>query len=202
MAFRLQAKHLSLTYPQCDGTKQDLVLHLQAKLGRWTILYYVVAQETHADGGLHFHAAIGLNKKCDIRNADLLDFNGSHGNYQGTRDPAAWVQYCTKDDQSPLTYGDLPTADANNKKRAVAAMHEAETETSFFEAAKEACGIQYFTMHDQLTSYANKKFKRELPAYAPTYTNFNTPISLNDWVSGSLAKPQVGIYDYALVICI
>lgn len=196
MAFRLQGKHLSLTYPRCNGSREELLTHLREKCATWGIKYWAISQEAHEDGGNHLHAAIGLNRKCDIRNASLLDFQDSHGNYQAARDPAAWVKYVLKEDTQSLTGGDLPSDDTASKKRALASMHTATTETEFFDAAKDACGVQFFTMYDKLSEYANKKFKRELPPYTPRYTSFTTTDPLDQWISGSLAKPQVKFYTH------
>ena len=93
--FRVQAKNLFLTYPQCPIPKQEALQQLLAKLQLWQPELALVASEFHADGHQHLHAAIQLNRKCNITNAHLLDLNWEsanepldriyHGNYQAVR---------------------------------------------------------------------------------------------------------------------
>lgn len=69
----------------------------------------LVSSELHADGELHLHAAVQLERKCDIRNVHHLDLNGPershHGNYQAARNWANTVRYVTKEDREPATFG-------------------------------------------------------------------------------------------------
>lgn len=188
--FRLSTKNLFLTYPQCNGSREGLVALLQQKLGGWGIEWYIVAQEQHADGHNHLHAAIGLTRKCDIRNPNALDYEGSHGNYQSARDPAATVRYCQKDDENPLTFGELPTDSKAAKKRALAALATAETADEFMANAQVAMGAQYYLGYERLEYYTAKKFKTVAAPYTPTYTSFNTVPELDAWFNESLAHPR------------
>lgn len=94
--FRLSAKSLFLTYPQCplepqvvlDELKQILIFH---DIIRWT-----VARENHSDGQPHIHCAIRLRHKFDSRTPNCLDVQGYHGNYQGSRNFSLVWNYCRK----------------------------------------------------------------------------------------------------------
>lgn len=107
MPFRLKAKNLFLTYPQCLEEPQGLIDFLLEKLESKEPLYIVVSQEEHEDGTPHLHAFISLNKTLDTRNARFFDSGDIHGNYQAANDPKAVYQYVIKDGN--LTeWGDCP----------------------------------------------------------------------------------------------
>lgn len=96
--FRLDAKHLFLTYPHCDLDKQIAYDYLRLKFEPELIL---VAREVHADGTPHLHAYLGLQRKrhwSDAHFADLVHYPQIfHGNYQAARSPQAAAKYATKD---------------------------------------------------------------------------------------------------------
>lgn len=96
MSFRLCAKTLFLTYPQCN-VAPDRALEVLNGLFRHPIDEYIIAQEKHADGNLHLHCYLKLTKKCDVRNANGLDIDGFHGNYMSCKSPAAVKKYCRKE---------------------------------------------------------------------------------------------------------
>lgn len=109
-AFRLQAKNLFLTYPQCPITKQQALAQLLAKVQQWQPSVILVACELHSDGHQHLHAAIQLTLKCRIRAVNRLDLvseNGTnyHGNYQAARNWKNTLLYVTKEDSEPATHG-------------------------------------------------------------------------------------------------
>ncbi len=80
--FRLNARTLYLTFPQCDVTKEIVMTNVK-NLFKDRIKYVIVCQEHHSDGELHLHMIISLTDKCDIKRADYLDvITGKHGNYQ------------------------------------------------------------------------------------------------------------------------
>ncbi len=92
--FRLYAKHLFLTYPQCSATKESVLKRVLERLDpEWAI----VCQEEHADGTPHLHAVIKLKKRKNFRNARLFDsLAGKHGNYKSARNLVKAVSYVTK----------------------------------------------------------------------------------------------------------
>lgn len=75
--FRLSAKVLFVTYPQCPVPKDAILAHLDSILD---IEWALIAQEEHKDGNAHLHALVKLNKKLDTKNSRLLDYEGYHPN--------------------------------------------------------------------------------------------------------------------------
>lgn len=92
--FRLNAKQLFLTYPQCELSK-DRVLEILSDV--LDIELYIIAQEQHEDGGNHIHAYIKCTTKKDIRSPNTLDVDNYHGKYETCRNYNAVRNYCTKD---------------------------------------------------------------------------------------------------------
>lgn len=98
--FRLNAKSVFLTYPQCNLSKQDLKEALvDMKL---PIFACAIAQERHEDGSPHLHCLLVFNKKVDFSDARKFDVNGFHPNIQATRNQQASLMYLCKDDPNPL----------------------------------------------------------------------------------------------------
>lgn len=98
--FRLAAKHLFLTYPQCDATTEYVEGALRSKLKHFE--WAAIARELHADGHPHIHVFVRLTKPCGFTSPTCLDMvlpGGIvvHGNYQAARDPGASLNYVIKD---------------------------------------------------------------------------------------------------------
>lgn len=112
--FRLDAKHLFLTYPQCDLDKQVAYDFLEDKFHPKLIL---VAREEHADGTPHLHVYLGLEKRRHFTGADFADIfihpKTYHGNYQSCRSPSAAAKYAAKDQDFVSNFDPLKT---NNRK--------------------------------------------------------------------------------------
>jgi hypothetical protein len=94
-AFRIQASHLAITYPQCELDSEVIKEKLFSKLDG--IQHYVIAREKHQDGNYHIHVYLGLQKKCNIRNARFFDIDGFHPNVQACWSPRLWYNYVKKD---------------------------------------------------------------------------------------------------------
>lgn len=102
--FRLNAKHIFLTYPRYTTDKQQLFDFINSK---YEIQRAVIAEETHEDGAKHMHAYLEFKRKLDLRNWDTFDYEGHHCNLQAARKPDACIQYCQKEDSNPLLFGNL-----------------------------------------------------------------------------------------------
>lgn len=100
--FRLNAKHLFLTYPRFTTEKQVLFDYIDSK---YKIKRAIIAEESHEDGAKHLHAYVEFQRKLDLRNWDVFDFNGHHCNLGAARKPEACINYCKKEDTSPLLFG-------------------------------------------------------------------------------------------------
>lgn len=106
--FRLQSKNFSITFPQCAVSKKDALERILRLCP--SPKGVIVCQEKHADGEPHLHIGLFLNDRLRTRDPNYFDcIAQKHGNYQSTRVPAAWVEYCRKEDSSPEIYGTLPT---------------------------------------------------------------------------------------------
>ncbi|UWJ07343.1 replication-associated protein [Begomovirus paulistiensis] len=103
-AFRLQAKNIFLTFPQCDIPK-DVVLQMLQNL-KWTVVrptYIRVAREEHSDGRPHLHCLIQLSGKSNIKDVRFFDLThprrstSFHPNVQAAKDTNAVKNYITKE---------------------------------------------------------------------------------------------------------
>lgn len=102
MVFRLQAIHISLTYPQCSIPKDEVFNHLlNLTVGQATVEKLLVSKELHEDGNPHLHAYLKWSRKPDIRDERFFDFAEQHPNIQACRAPKQWIKYCTKTDTEP-----------------------------------------------------------------------------------------------------
>nr|AFD62686.1 Rep [Tomato rugose yellow leaf curl virus] len=102
--FRLAAKNIFLTYPQCDIPKDEALQMLQAL--PWSIVkptYVRVAREEHSDGHPHLHCLIQLSGKSNIKDARFFDIAhprrsaNFHPNVQAAKDTNAVKNYITKE---------------------------------------------------------------------------------------------------------
>lgn len=100
--FRINVKQLSLTYPQCNLSKEKVLEFLQDKLQSRVIKEYLIVQEIHEDGNPHIHCFICLEKEFSSRSPTCLDILDFHGNYQGTKNKQSWIEYLLKSDKEPL----------------------------------------------------------------------------------------------------
>lgn len=91
--FRVNAKHLFLTYPKANFNHEELYRRLCEKL---PINYCIVATELHQDGEPHNHVYIKCDKKTDIRDSRLLDFDGHHPNIQSCQSHIRTINYVKK----------------------------------------------------------------------------------------------------------
>jgi hypothetical protein len=106
--FRIYAKKLLLTYPQCNLEPTNVLKLLQDKLD---IKDYLIAQELHQDKGLHIHAFLELQNTKDIKNPTFLDLheetNIFHGNYQVAKFKPKIINYLLKDTKNFIASNDI-----------------------------------------------------------------------------------------------
>jgi len=122
--FRLNAKHLFLTYPRYSCDKQQLFDFINLK---YRIKRCIIAEETHEDGARHMHAYVEFQKKVDLRHWDVFDHDGHHCNLGAARKPDACINYCNKEDTSPFCFGNL---DCTNEIDSLCALAEETPEES------------------------------------------------------------------------
>lgn len=190
-AFRIQAKHFFLTYPRWsnDADRQTLLHDIKDELANklaahdppYTILKYIVAKETHADGGTHVHVYLQLDKRASISSSSFFDIFDQHGNYQSCRSPSSVKEYCTKDDnfisnffRTKVTWADV---------------HGAETEEEFRAKLAQADPKSAVVFHDRIDSYVAKRYNNQ-HAWTPQYPreSFRGIGDINDFIQDELTE--------------
>lgn len=92
--FRINARSVFLTYPQCPLSKEELLTFLCTL--KYEAQYVIVCMEKHKDGTPHLHALINFQKKIDLQNQRFFDINGYHPNIQTTKNINASITYIKK----------------------------------------------------------------------------------------------------------
>ena len=97
--WRLQAKRLFLTYPQCSDSKKEMMQRIKTRFGP-NLEYSVVAKEQHKDGTPHLHALIVLKqpyRSSKSHDLDVLTQHSQHGNYTAVRNLTQTLKYIAKE---------------------------------------------------------------------------------------------------------
>lgn len=68
---------------------------------------YLICEETYDSGEPHFHVILDYPKRKQITSPNYYDYLGIHPNIQPMRNMKAALQYCYKEDPSPLTNMDI-----------------------------------------------------------------------------------------------
>lgn len=92
--FRLDAKHLLLTYSQCNIEPDEFRKRLEEC---FTGSEFLVGCERHQDGNRHYHALVSLPRRKSFRRATFADLGEYHPNVQGVRHLPASIRYVKKD---------------------------------------------------------------------------------------------------------
>lgn len=100
MAFRLHAKNLLLTWPQCPLSLDDALSELIEIVGVFSM--GVLSSEKHKDGSPHLHAFVHRDSEFDFGSPSCLDLSSYHGDYKASKFPAKAVEYVIKDGQYRL----------------------------------------------------------------------------------------------------
>lgn len=189
-AFRFHAKTVFLTYAQVNGafTHQQLFDHVKALRGEDPVCLRV-GEESHADGGTHYHVFGKWSRKVDTIDPRYFDFNDIHPNIQSARNEGQVYTYCGKDGVV-LDFGIPPKC----KRGYGDIIKDATTEAEFFEQCAEVFPRDYVLNHEKLEYFARKKYKRENPPYVDPYNGlFNVPNVLDDWVANNLQADNIGM---------
>lgn len=180
--FRLAARKLFITYPQCGGSKEELLAFISRL---YPVTKYCISRESHIDGGLHLHAAFEFASKLDIRNSNTLDWTTGglchHPNIQSVKNWKATVTYIKKD-------GDF--IEGGEELTFWRSLDTCVDVNDFLHRVKEEDPKTYWLNFKKLEEAAEAHFKRVTPLYEPVYTNFTLPMELTDWANGNLVQPQ------------
>lgn len=94
--FRINAKSFFLTYPQSALSKERLCDFFQSIKPCYEI---EIGEESHENGGKHFHAIVTFKTKYDCRNCRAFDCDGEHPSIEAVKKLAAARNYISKEDQ-------------------------------------------------------------------------------------------------------
>lgn len=183
MSYRLQAKHILLTYSQVtseDAFVRDAKAHFNhcsSLLGPLDL--YRLGRELHQDGGTHFHAYLSPKSKCATRNARLFDYAGFHPNVRGIRTtPWKSWDYVGKEHDIIYEHGTRPGGDRTASSgrddiwsHALAAPNKEE----FLTRIRENAARDYVLYHDAIERFVEK-------FYAPEPPRYESPIFQTDWI--------------------
>jgi hypothetical protein len=180
--FRLNAKHLFLTYSQIILEKEEAFVQLNDIL---PIKNYIISKEPHKEGGFHLNVYLELSSKVNITNCsklDLLDLNQKicHGNYQAMKNRKATIAYLTKTDHNCLTslnlnsFGEEKTREDEfyEKISLIAQKDGYETALKYFcEKKPELVSSKFNSIRSNLKSFLELKSTKTISKYK----NFDYP---------------------------
>lgn len=152
--FRLRARDISLTYPKCTATKEEVLLHLSKLMPRYT--YICVTAELHQDGTPHLHCQLQLLKDSDIVNERQFDYGSFHCNIQKTIGSESWNKYIKKDG-SFTELGSFVDIYKSSKKRTKQELNKLINDTSMVDLVDQGI-ISMFNY----TQIENAKIKYNL----------------------------------------
>lgn len=194
--FRLQAKNISITFPQ-NGTNKKLVMERLLASGL-AVKLAVVVTEKHASGDPHLHMLISLEDKLTTRNPNYFDYLAEkHGNYQSTKNVKSWLTYIMKFDQEPEIYGEIQTILSDSKKsKSDQVAEKINTGSTLDQIAEEHPG--YFLLNkrkvEEYMSYVtNKRLRTNLVSLnlPITYTGQDQQTStIVDWLNMNILQPR------------
>lgn len=172
---QVQAKCLLLTWSQAPLLSKERIRDHLSSLGDLEAL--AVGQETHADGGTHFHACVLYKEKVRLMPSafDLLDYHPNVKAANAKRGPLNacimnfWT-YVQKEDQNPLIVGQPPTMKRTRNALYTEALEMAATKSvehamDFLsgQAAMDVA-LKGDALQRNLTMWRNKKTRHLMPA--------------------------------------
>lgn len=134
-SFRLNAKHVFLTYPHSDLNFQELYNFIDSK---YPLEKAIISKEHHKDGTPHIHALLSFKKRTDIRDERVFDFQDRHPSMESIRNIHATMNYVKKEKDFEEFVGEEAPSDADPYEM------QATSEKSFFqECYKKKIPFQY-----------------------------------------------------------
>lgn len=201
--FRLNAKHVFLTYPRTSAAASKLALRDHIVLLTPRPEHYRIAEERHADGATHLHALLVYGSRINIKRADHYDFMGHHPNITAVRSPKRVYNYCGKEDPAPLDSGSIGShlglgasdADRTRSRRDfVDLAREGRTEEAreaFINKHPKDYLVNRERVEDALTALAPKKPRPILGGWRePDGFAWDQSKSLHIWGGPNLGKTE------------
>lgn len=161
MPFNLHAKHVLLTYPQCNIKKEALIYYLLNLFRQWDPTSIIACEEPHQDGSPHCHAFVVCAKKFHIRDAAFADIYGFHPNMRSQKGTVSAVRYVKKAGAWALFGTDLAPEKKNKTTEVAERIMEGATAISLARqypgyTMSNLARMQYFETQFRLTQRARQ----------------------------------------------
>lgn len=201
MPFDLKSKNIFLTYSQVQDAShftRDRTAHLEFVSNLFgPPERYRLGQESHADGGIHFHCYVGWGARIRVRDGAAFDFEGSHPNFEGIRRPRACWDYTGKDGEIIHELGEPPPESGHrvaSREAVFESALDASDEAGFLEEIKKGAPRDFILYHDAIARYAERVYQRDDEPYSGPSFTADLPEQLEYWVSqsGIDGSPRVG----------
>lgn len=180
--FRFDSKSIFLTYPQAEGLTFELIADKLKEVG---FNDYVIAQENHQDGNIHFHAFAERTSKFRSRNERVFDINDKHPNIQSPRSRKDVIKYVTKDNNYITSEGFVLN---KTKRKYCDILQDSKTKEEFYSGILQEYSRDYVLHNDAIVQFAEKHFKKD-DTYVPRYTEFTVPPLIQDWLDTEFVNP-------------
>lgn len=219
MSFRLNGKHLFLTYPQCGTLPVDAERVIRDKLANYECSIW--GRESHADGSPHLHAFVILNKRTNLTSPNCLDIvkpdgTNAHGDYRVARSPLSVLDYVTKAGNVECFLTTLDecrakfTAAGRKRTATQVILDEMESGKTLTQAATEHPEHLTFCMlhADRLRAFFTQTIldrikppKRFVSATAVFGESHQWDLSLATWLTSNLTNPSRPLGSPQLWLC-
>lgn len=183
---RLNAKQFFLTYAQAENlSKEDLADFLSSTSPEFH--WCEVAQETHADGGIHFHAIV-VYRRTYQRGLASFDFEGRHPNIVVIRPGHRQLQnrrdYIRKEDD-PYSSPEAPSYSQETERRTWGdILHNSASSDQFMDAVAQNYAREFVLNWDRIRTFARERYNAPSNYVSPwPAQNWVTPPEIDEWVA-------------------
>lgn len=203
--FRIDTRHLELTYARCSATVEDVKEFLDSSvLNSPQCHSWFAAREYHQDGTPHYHILVKFNKRRTFRDEREFDFLGHHPRIGAVRDVHNYFRYLSNPEKpsrdqtfaSADWLDPIPLHDRGGTVRTGSRRGDGESENGigWGDIVKAPSQDEYFSLirarfpRDyalslQRLEYTATRLFPSKSAYVPEYERgtFNVPPELNEW---------------------
>ncbi|AFD54475.1 replication-associated protein [Centrosema yellow spot virus] len=207
--FRLQAKNIFLTYPQCSISKEAALSQLQTLSLPSNKKYIKICRELHEDGQPHLHVLIQLEGKAQITNQRLFDLVSPtrsahfHPNIQGAKSSSDVKSYIDKDGDT-LEWGEFQIDGRSARggqqtaNDAAAEAINAPSKQAAMQIIREKLPEKFLFQYHNLSSNLDRIFSKAPNPWVPPFplSSFtNVPQDMQEWADdyfgrGAAARPE------------
>jgi len=176
--YRVNAKNIFFTYPQCPITKERLRDFLLEK----GCTSYVVSRELHEDGSPHLHALGVWTVRKNITSAAAFDVDGYHPNFQTAKNLPNVYRYVIK-------CGDfIKNCDYSQKRKWGEIISDSTTKEDFISGVLETYPRDVALHLEKLQYFAEWKWGEVKEEYVSAYTEFKISEGMKTWCENNLFK--------------